>query len=111
MAMTAGYRNLIAAYGGSKITHIGLVNELGTELSGSPYTRKAVVWTTPDDGTIKLSEDLIFDVPGGATVAGWRGFTAATGGTNYGGEDLPPESYNKEGQYKLIAEGTGIKHE
>ena len=109
--MTEGYRNLIAAYGGSKITHIGLVDGTGAELSGSPYTRKAITWTAPNDGTISPDEDLIFDIPGGATVAGWRGFSAATGGTNYGGEDLPAETYNKDGQYKLVAEGTGIKHE
>ena len=111
MAMTEAYRNAIANYGASLIKYIGLVNGSGVELSGGSYTRKAVTWTTASNGTIRPSEDLVFDVPAGATVAGWRGFTASTGGTNYGGADLTPEFYAAAGKYKLLASGTGIKHE
>ena len=64
-----------------------------------------------NDLTIRPSADLVFDVPAGATVAGWRGFSAATGGTNYGGEALTSETFNNAGQYKLIASETGILHQ
>lgn len=111
MAMTEGYRNAIANAGGNLISHIGLVDDSGTELSGGSYARQAVTWTTASGGTIRPSTDLIFDIPAGATVAGWRGFTASTGGTNYGGADLTPEFYAAAGKYKLLASGTGIKHE
>lgn len=111
MAMTEEYRNAIANYGANLITHIGLVDGSGVELSGGSYTRKAVTWTTASNGTIRPSADLVFDVPAGATVAGWRGFSAATGGTNYGGEALTPETFNNAGQYKLIASKTGILHQ
>ena len=110
MAMTEGYRNAIATHGGSLVTHIGLVNGSGVELTGGTYARKAVTWTTASDGTIRPNADLTFDVPAGATVAGWRGFTAATNGTNYGGEDLTPETFAGAGQYKLLAANTGILH-
>lgn len=113
MAMTEGYRNAIADAGGNLITHIGLVDETGTELSGgSPaYARKAVTWTSASGGTIRPNADLVFDVPSGATVAGWRGYSASTGGTNYGGQDLTPAAFEEQGQYRLLAALTGIKHE
>lgn len=110
--MTVSYRNAIATHGGSLVTHIGLVNGTGTELSGgSPaYARQPVTWTTASDGIIRPTADLIFDIPAGATVAGWRGFSALTGGTNYGGASLTPETFAAQGQYKLLAAGTGILH-
>jgi hypothetical protein len=112
MAMSTDYKNAIAAAGGALITHIGLVDASGVELSGgSPaYARKAVTWTSPSGGTIRPNADLTFDIPAGVTVAGWRGFSALTGGTNYGGQDLTAEAFANQGQYKLLAAGTGILH-
>jgi hypothetical protein len=111
MAMNVTYRNAIANHGASLIKYIGLVNGLGQELTGGGYARQAVTWTQADDGTIRPSEDLVFDVPAGATVAGFRCYSAATGGTDYGGESLTAETFAGAGQYKLIASGTGILHE
>lgn len=110
MAMSEGYRNAIATYGAGLITHIGLVDGSGVELSGGSYARKAIVWTTAEDGIVRPSSDIVFDIPAGVTVAGWRCFSADTGGTNYGGEDLTAETFAGAGQYKLIASGTGILH-
>jgi len=111
--MTEGYRNAIANHGASLITHIGLVDNTGTELSGgSPaYARKPITWTSASGGIIRPNADLTFDVPAGANVSGWRGFSALTGGTNYGGADLTREDFAGQGQYKLLAASTGIKHE
>lgn len=110
MAMTEGYRNAIATHGAGLITHIGLVNGSGTELSGGGYARIAVTWTTASGGVIRPNADLDFTVGAGATVAGWRGYTASSGGTNYGGGDLTSETFAGAGQYKLVASGTGITH-
>ena len=112
MAMTEGYRDAIAGHGASLITHIGLVNNADTELSGgSPaYARVAVTWTTAANGVIRPNADLTFNVPSGANVSGWRGFSQSSGGTNYGGEALTREDYAAQGQYKLLASGTGILH-
>jgi len=110
MSMTEGYRNAIANHGGGLITHIGLVNGSDVELSGGTYARKAVTWVTAANGVIRPNADLSFDVPAGATVAGWRGFSALTSGTNYGGESLTEETFAGAGQYKLLASGTGILH-
>jgi hypothetical protein len=112
MAMTTDYLNAIANAGKAVITHIGLVNGSGTELSGgSPaYARKAVTWTSASNGLIRPSGDLTFDIPAGGVVAGWRGYSASTGGTNYGGQALTQETFAAQGQYKLLAASTGITH-
>lgn len=108
--MTENYRNAIATYGASLITHIGLVNASGIELSGGRYTRQPVTWLAASNGTIRPNVDLMFDVNAGTTVAGWRAYTALSGGTDYGGGDLTTETFAENGAYKLIASGTGIAH-
>lgn len=110
MPMLENYRNATATYGGSLITHIGLVNQSENEISGGGYARQAVTWTTASGGIIRPSTDLTFDIPAGTTVAGWRGFSASSGGTNYGGHSLTEEYFANAGQYKLVASSTGIKH-
>lgn len=110
MAMATSYLNATATSGAALITHIGLVNGSGTEISGGSYARKAVTWGTAASGTIRPTADLTFDIPAGATVAGWRGFTALTAGTNHGGADLTSEAYSGAGQYVLLAASTGITH-
>lgn len=112
MAMNSTYLNSIADDGGALITHIGLVDETGTELSGgSPaYARQAVTWTAAAGGLIRPDASLDFDIPAGDTVAGWRGFSALSAGTNYGGEDLSPETFISQGSYRLLAAQTGIQH-
>jgi hypothetical protein len=110
MPMTAGFKTALAGKVDEIITHIGLVNASGTELSGgSPaYARKAAGFAAESNGAIKLGADLTFDIPASGVVAGWRGYSALTGGTDYGGSDVPQESYNQQGQYKLLAASTSI---
>lgn len=111
MSMTEGYCNAIANYGASLISYIGLVDDTDAELSGSGYTRRPVTWTTASEGIVRPTSDLLFNIPAESTVAGWRGFSEETGGTNYGGSDLAPVEFSEGGQYKLLASNTGIKHE
>lgn len=109
MSMNETYRNAIANHGASLAKYIGLTNN-GVELTGGTYARKAVTWTTAADGVIRPTADLVFDVPAGAAVNGWRAYSAATAGTDYGGAALPEETFNGAGQYKLLAANTGILH-
>ncbi|WP_091079037.1 hypothetical protein [Nonomuraea wenchangensis] len=108
MAMATAFLNVCADAGGAAITHIGLVNGSGTELTGGSYARKAVTWTTASNGLIRPSADLVFDAPAGSTVAGWRGFSASTSGTNYGGADLTSQAFATAGTYTLLAASTSI---
>lgn len=112
MVMTVGYRNNLADHGATLITHIGLVDEAGVELTGgSPaYARKAVTWVAASSGVVRPNADLTFDVPAAKTVGGWRGFSALTTGTNYGGQDLTNEVFAAQGQYTLLAASSGIAH-
>lgn len=117
MAVTQAYLDLTLVDPASTITHIGLVDDQGDELSGGSYARKSVSWASPasaDGGrVIRPTADLTFDVPALANdgkVAGWRGFSASSNGTNYGGGDLTPEPYPNGGQYVLEAAGTGYRH-
>lgn len=107
MAVSTAFLDAAANAVGALITHIGLVDDTGTELTGGTYARLAVTWTTASgNGKINLSSDKLLDVPAGATVGGWRGYSASTAGTNYGGADLTPEVYAGPGQYKLQAAAT-----
>lgn len=115
MAMSEGYRNAIANAGADLIKYIGLVDHLGTELSGGDYERLAVYWSSASGGIIRpwaneeLNQDLEFDVPAGK-VKGWRGYSAKTGGTDYGGEALTEETFAAAGKYRLLGASTGVKH-
>jgi len=108
--VTRDYFDAIANYARSLITHIGLVGPSGAELSGLNYRRQPVTWTAVKDGQIAPTTDLRFAIPPRTTVAGWHGFSAATGGTDYGGEAVTPETFNGGGDYTLLAAGTGIVH-
>lgn len=108
MALAESALNIGADAIGDAITHIGLVDGSGNEIAGGAYARLPVAWTAPAGGIVRPTTDLEFSVPAGATVAGWRGFTALAGGTNHGGESLTPETFAGAGTYVLEAAGTGI---
>ena len=110
--MNEEYRNEIADHGATLIDYIALVDDEGDELDDSGrYERQPVTWTTATDGTIRPDDDITFEIDGGQTVGGWRGYDEASGGTDYGGKDLPTESFDNDGEYRLIAEDTGILHQ
>lgn len=112
MPMSEAFRNYIldGGDGCDIITHLGLVDAGGTEITGgSPaYTRIAVTWTAASGGLRRPSADSVFNIPASGVVAGWRGFTALTAGTNYGGKELPSESFTGQGTYTLKAATTSI---
>lgn len=111
MAMNESYLNATADHGGSVITHLGLVNETGTEITGGTYARQPVNWVAATGGLIRPTADLDFEIPPAVTVGGWRGFTALTGGTNHGGADVPQEVFTNGGIYTLEAALTYIDHD
>lgn len=111
MAMLDSYlTGVLAPAGASAITHIGLVDDTGNELTGGSYARLPVTWTAPSGGLIRPNADLAFAVPAGVTVGGWRGYSALTAGTDYGGEDVTQEAFANAGTYTLLAAQTSIDH-
>lgn len=108
MALTAAALNVAANAVGTNATHVGLVNELGAEISGGTYARQPVAWTAAADGLIRPTTDEVFNIPAGVTVGGWRAYSALTAGTDYGGSTVTNESYASAGTYTLAAAQTAI---
>lgn len=108
MALTTSGKNDAAEGVTDTITHIGLLDETGTELAGGSYARKAVTWGSASNGVVKPTGDLTFDVPAETTVGGWAGYTASTSGTQKATGTVDQEVYNNAGQYVLEAASTSI---
>lgn len=106
MALNNAYLNAIAA--ANPITHIRLVNEAGTEVGDG---RKAVAWTGPSSGDVRITEDKVYAMTEGQQAYGWEGFDAATAGTSYGIVPLAnPRTFANDGTYTLTASETGVNH-
>jgi hypothetical protein len=110
MPMNAAYLDAIRDHGQSLITHIGLVDSLGTELAGGGYARQAVTWVDEAGSVSRPSADLVFDTEAGDEVAGWRGFSAVTAGTDFGGATFTAVNYTNPGTFTLLAASTSIDH-
>lgn len=106
--MNQTYRDALATHGSTLITHIALLNSVGAEVGDA---RKPVTWTGPTaDGTIRPDADLAFAMTAGEDVAEWRGYSALTGGTDYGGEALAPVNFSNDGTYTLESASTSVAH-
>lgn len=72
---------------------------------GSPaYARKAVVYDPAAGGVAALDAAIEFDVPAGTTVAYVGFWSASSGGTWRGGDQLSAsESFTGQGVYRLTA--------
>jgi hypothetical protein len=105
--MDSNFHTALAAHGASLITHIGLVNGSGVEITGGTYARLATTWTG-GAGVRSINADKVFNIPEGGVVAGWRGFTASSGGTNYGGAALTTATFTNAGTYTLQAASTNF---
>jgi hypothetical protein len=108
--MNAAYHNALRDHGKSIATHVGLVDELGVELTGGGYARIAEAWANDGDGVMRLAADRTFDVPAGK-VAGWQAYSAAEAGTGYGINAVTEETYAEPGQYILRANLTAVSHQ
>lgn len=106
MVAEAPLLEVMATAGASAILYVGLIDELGAELTGGGYARQATT-ASATGAVIRLNTDETFLVAGGTTVAGWKGYSALTAGTSYGGGALTPETYAGDGEYTLVAASTG----
>ena len=111
MALTAAALNVSADGLAAVATHVGLVDDVGTELTGGAYARLAVTWTAAAGGLIRPTVDKTFEVPAGATVGGWRTYSASSAGVDYGGQAVTNETYAGAGQYTLEAAATAIDYD
>jgi len=79
----------------------GASSSAGTAISGgSPaYASKALSWGSPSAGIITTTA-TVFDVPSGATVAGF-GVKTGSGGTHLDGNALTSQAFASQGTYTL----------
>jgi len=69
---------------------------------GSPaYARKAVAWNPASGGILDSSNQPVFDVPAGKTIAHVGFWSALTGGVFYGSADVVDEVFASQGTYTL----------
>lgn len=110
MSASAAQVTVAANAVAAAISHWGLVNATGTELSGGTYARIPSAGTN-SAGTVRPTADCAFNVPASTTVGGWRAYSALTAGTNYGGGDISPnEVYGTAGTFTLTAASTGFPY-
>lgn len=108
IATTAMKNNLADAYAGA--ADFGALYSTapgataGTELSGgSPaYARKALTWPAAANGTTTAAA-VVFDVPAGATVAGFGFHSAVTGGTYLDGVAVTSQPFSSQGTFQIVA--------
>ena len=112
MSMNVSYLDLTANAGGAAITHLGLVNGSDVEIASASYARQPVTWTGSVNGLIRPTADRVFNMTAGDVVAGWRGFTALTAGTNHGGQNFSATTtFTVNDTFTLVAATTGIDHD
>ena len=101
--MNEAFATALAAHGASLITHIAVYS------SGSPVgaARIPVTWTGA--GSIKNpSANLTFTGTPSTPIDEWRGFSALTGGTDYGGAALTGTGFDSSGNFTLLAASTNF---
>lgn len=104
--MNSAFATSLAGSGASLISYIALFNS-GVEVSGGSYARQPVTWSGASN-VKSPSANLVFNIPAGGTVSEWRGFTAATAGTDYGGAALTSTPFSNAGTYTLLAASTNF---
>lgn len=74
----------------------------GTAISGGApaYASKAVTWGTSSNGVVSTTSPSVFDIPSGATVAGF-GVKTGAGGTYLDGGALTSQAFASQGTYSL----------
>jgi hypothetical protein len=108
--LTAATRNALLSELDTLVTHVSLhsaqPDDAGSnELTGgSPaYARQAITFGAPASGQMVSSNQPVFDVPAGATVAFVGLWSAVTGGIFRGSRQLTQEVFGSQGTYTLTS--------
>ena len=102
MLLVAG-KNPMLTHLSTLATHIALLNGSGVEISGGDYVRQSVTWGTASNGSISITNQPVFDVPAGSTVAQIAFYSASTGGTKYSESSVTSETYAGDGTYTVTS--------
>jgi hypothetical protein len=101
--MNEAFATALAAHGASLVTHIAVYND-GVAVGAA---RIPVTWAGA--GSIKNpSANLVFAGTPSTPIDEWRGFSALTGGTDYGGAALVGTGFDVSGNFTLLAASTNF---
>jgi hypothetical protein len=110
MALNDAGKNALLDSGKTGIAYLALHSGAvgsgsGNEVSGGTpaYARKAASWGAAAGGVTALSAQVTFDVPAAASVTRVGYWSAVTGGTFLGDEDVTDESFGAQGTYTITA--------
>ena len=78
----------------------GAANSATNEVVGGTYARQAVTWAAAGSGTMASSNQPVFNVPAGTTVA-WASFWNTAGTKRYVKKDITNEVFGADGTYTL----------
>lgn len=103
MPNTVAARNALADAYKTGGTHAALYTNAGgaaagTEVTGGTYARQPIVWGTSSGGVV--TGTCTFNVPSGATVAGWGVYTGIAG-AYFDGGSLTSQAFASAGTYAL----------
>lgn len=103
---TATIKNAMADFYATQCTYADLYSTAagataGTAITGGTpaYASKALAWNASSNG-VKATNGVPFDIPSGATVAGFGLKTGAAGAYLDGGS-LPSQAFSSQGTYTL----------
>jgi len=71
------------------------------EVSGGSYARKAIAWGAASAGQINATGTVDISIPGSTTVSYVGLWSAVTGGTFYGSDDIAAETFAAAGTLRI----------
>lgn len=71
----------------------------GVEITGGSYARQQVTWNAASGANLDSNGSLTFSVPASSTVNYLALYSALTGGTLYGTQSVPAETFTNAGQF------------
>lgn len=98
-------KNVMLDYLGTVCTHASLYSDAGgtVEITGGSYARQTLTWASASNGSKAISNQPVFQIPAGATVATIGITTAISGGTQHALFDATDEVYGGAGTYTITS--------
>lgn len=105
MPINTSGKNVMLDYLGTLCTHVALYSDAGgtTEIVGGSYARQSITWGAAAAGSKAITNQPVFQIPAGATVATIGVVTASSGGTQHALFDATDETYGGAGTYTITS--------
>lgn len=102
MSLTNDAKNAMLTELANLALYAALTTDTDVEIFGGSYARKSVTWGTPSGGSMSAN-NIVFDIPSGATVGKVKFYSASSGGTLYAEYNATDETYGGQGTYTITS--------